>query len=343
MLCEKIRTTPKENIQTEEATKMAFIAPFLNLLGYDVFNPTIVVPEFVADIGSKKGEKVDYAIMDNGKPLILIEAKSIHENLDNHNNQLVRYFTVTDAKFGILTNGIEYRFFSDLDEKNKMDHTPFMIINLASFKERDRYCLERFARDKLNIDNILGMASREKYTRIIREILKNEISEPSEDFSKFFISKLGNRRATQGLIEQFKEYIRNSMQEMIFDIAKDQINSIQDKLKMQSQEAETQEEAKEEQQTNTINAEEQEAFYIVRAILAEIFEGSRISYSNTTQYLVILCDDKWQKWVCRLYLKSRTKYIAYNDGVDEKIKFEKLQDLYSFKNKLIEVASKFKD
>lgn len=114
--------------------------------------------------------------MDNGKPLILIEAKSIHENLDNHNNQLVRYFTVTDAKFGILTNGIEYRFFSDLDEKNKMDHTPFMIINLASFKERDRYCLERFARDKLNIDNILGMASREKYTRIIREILKNEIS-----------------------------------------------------------------------------------------------------------------------------------------------------------------------
>ena len=110
-LVEKIRNTPKENIQTEEATKMAFIAPFLNLLGYDVFNPSIVVPEFVADVGSKKGEKVDYAIMDNGKPLILIEAKSVHENLDNHNNQLVRYFTVTDAKFGILTNGIEYRFF----------------------------------------------------------------------------------------------------------------------------------------------------------------------------------------------------------------------------------------
>lgn len=343
-LVEKIRNTPKENIQTEEATKMAFIAPFLNLLGYDVFDPSIVVPEFVADVGSKKGEKVDYAIMDNGKPLILIEAKSVHENLDNHNNQLVRYFTVTDAKFGILTNGIEYRFFSDLDEKNKMDLTPFMVINLASFKERDRACLERFARDKLNIDNILGMASHEKYTRAIREVLTSEMSEPSEDFAKFFISKLGNRRATQGLIEQFKEYIRNSMQEMIFDIAKDQINLIQDKLKIQNQEAKTQQdEVKEEQQSNSINSEEQEAFYIVRAILAEIIEGDRISYSNTTQYFSVLCDDKWQKWVCRLFLKGRTKYIAYNDGIDEKIKFEKLQDLYSFRGKLLEVAEKFKD
>lgn len=341
-LVEKIRNTPKENIQTEEATKMAFIAPFLNLLGYDVFNPSIVVPEFVADVGSKKGEKVDYAIMDNGKPLILIEAKSVHENLDNHNNQLVRYFTVTDAKFGILTNGIEYRFFSDLDEKNKMDLTPFMVINLASFKERDRACLERFARDKLNIDSILGMASREKYTRVIREALKSEMNEPSEDFAKFFISKLGNRRATQGLIEQFKEYIRNSMQEMIFDIAKDQINSIQDKLKMQSQEAVSQEESKEEVSTS-ISEEEQEAYYIVRAILAEKIDSSRITYRDTINYLNIVCDDSRKKWICNLFLKSSNRMIAFNDGIDEKIKIEKLQDLYSFRGKLLEVAEKFKD
>ena len=44
----------KENIQTEEATKTAFILPFLQTLGYDVFDPTEVVPEFTCDLGIKK-------------------------------------------------------------------------------------------------------------------------------------------------------------------------------------------------------------------------------------------------------------------------------------------------
>lgn len=101
------RTTKlKEQIATEEATKNAFIMPFIQALGYDVFNPIEVVPEYVADIGLKKGEKVDYAILKENQPILLIECKHWAQKLDIHDNQLVRYFHVTKAKFAILTNGI---------------------------------------------------------------------------------------------------------------------------------------------------------------------------------------------------------------------------------------------
>ena len=133
-LTEKVQSL-KENILTEEATKSAFVMPFLQVLGYDVFNPLEVIPEFVADVSSKKGEKVDYAIMQRGEPIIIIECKHWRENLDLHNTQLERYFTFTKAKFGILTNGIQYRFYTDLDQTNKMDPIPFFEISLAQPKD----------------------------------------------------------------------------------------------------------------------------------------------------------------------------------------------------------------
>jgi hypothetical protein len=100
----------RDNIQTEEATKNALIMPFIQTLGYDVFNPLEVVPEYITDVGIKKGEKIDYAIFKDGHPAILIECKHWRENLDLHDGQLLRYFHVSKAKFGILTNGIVYRF-----------------------------------------------------------------------------------------------------------------------------------------------------------------------------------------------------------------------------------------
>ena len=119
----------------EEQTKMYLIAPFLNLLGYNVFNPDDVVAEFIADIGEKKGEKVDYALKLNGEIEILIEAKPIIDDLSNHDVQLQRYFNVTKAKVGILTNGIVYKFFTDLEEKNIMDKKPFLVVDFLDLTE----------------------------------------------------------------------------------------------------------------------------------------------------------------------------------------------------------------
>lgn len=120
----------KSNIQTEEATKQSFILPFFQVLGYDVFNPLEFVPEFTADVGIKKHEKVDYAILKDGEPLILIEAKSCTEKLDKHASQLFRYFGTTKAKFAILTNGIVYNFYTDLEQPNIMDSQPFYILDM---------------------------------------------------------------------------------------------------------------------------------------------------------------------------------------------------------------------
>lgn len=125
----------KDSISTEEATKTSIIMPFFAMLGYDVFNPQEFVPEYTADVGIKKGEKVDYAIFKDGKPVILIECKSINENLEKHDSQLFRYFVTSEAKFAILTNGILYRFYTDLEEPNKMDETPFLEIDILNLKE----------------------------------------------------------------------------------------------------------------------------------------------------------------------------------------------------------------
>ena len=128
-------TKLKDQILTEEATKNAFIMPFINLIGYDIFDPIEVVPEYVADIGIKKGEKVDYAIIKAGKPIILIECKHWSADLNPHNSQLFRYFHTTEAKFGILTNGICFKFYTDLVVPNKMDEKPFFEFNIDQMKD----------------------------------------------------------------------------------------------------------------------------------------------------------------------------------------------------------------
>lgn len=117
---------------------------FFQLLGYDVFNPLEFCPEYTADIGIKKGEKVDYAILMGKDPVILIEAKSVNKKLDRHSSQLFRYFVSTPAKFAILTNGIEYKFYTDLDDTNKMDKEPFLDINLLNIKDAEISQLNKF-------------------------------------------------------------------------------------------------------------------------------------------------------------------------------------------------------
>lgn len=130
----KRAATIKDTASTEEATKMSLIVPLFQILGYDVFNPAEFCPEYTADVGIKKGEKVDYAILENGSPSMLIECKSCTEQLDKHSSQLFRYFGTTPAKFGILTNGLIYRFYTDLEESNKMDLVPFLELDITNLK-----------------------------------------------------------------------------------------------------------------------------------------------------------------------------------------------------------------
>lgn len=143
----------KENILTEEATKNAFIMPFIQLLGYDVFNPLEVIPEMDCDLVKKKGEKLDYAIMREGEAILLIECKHWQQNLELHETQLQKYYVASKAKFGLLTNGIIYRFYTDLEKENIMDEVPFLEINLESIREAQIEELKKFHKSYFDIDN----------------------------------------------------------------------------------------------------------------------------------------------------------------------------------------------
>jgi len=164
----------KSSISTEEATKASMVMPFFQILGYDVFNPKEFCPEFNADVGVKKGEKVDYAIMGNDSEiLMLVECKSCNSTLEGkHVSQLYRYFGATRAKFAVLTNGIIYRFYSDLNEVNKMDLEPFFEVNMESLSKNDINHIEKFCKETFNAGEVFDFAKEEKYGSVIRLTLR---------------------------------------------------------------------------------------------------------------------------------------------------------------------------
>ena len=193
----------KDQIQTEEATKNAFIMPFIQALGYDVFNPTEVVPEFISDIGLKKGEKIDYAIFKDGSPTILIECKHWAQNLNIHDGQLLRYFHVSKAKFGLLTNGIVYRFYSDLVAANKMDEKPFLEFNINEIKDNQVEELKKFHKTVFDAESITNTASELKFMNELKQLIQQELVNPTPDFVKHFARQVYPSVVTAKVLEQF--------------------------------------------------------------------------------------------------------------------------------------------
>lgn len=250
----------KEDILTEEATKTAFVLPFINTLGYDLFNPKVVIPEFIADVGLKKGEKVDYAIKINDQISMIFECKHWRENLKDHTSQLHRYFSVTKTKFGILTNGFEYHFYTDLDTPNVMDNKPFLTFRLSHIKDSFVSEISKFHKDNFNEDRISINAITLRSLNEIKAIFKNEIDSPSIELVKYFISKTAGR-AIQKNISLFKELIPKALNQVINDKVNDRLQSAISKEK----ESEIEEPVEESKIITT--EEEMEGFRIIKAIL----------------------------------------------------------------------------
>lgn len=287
----------KGNLATEEATKTALIMPFFTLLDYDVFNPLEFIPEFVADVGTKKGEKVDYAIMKDGKPVILVEAKAVDDTLTKHDAQLFRYFTVTEAKFAILTNGIVYKFYTDLEEKNKMDEKPFLEINILDMTDAQMSELKKFTKDSFDIDTIFNTASELKYTSLIKSQLTNQLNNPSDDFVRFLINDFYSGVKTSNVVERFKPIVKKSFQQFVNDFMNDKIKSIlanneekQDEEVAEDIEAVVEIDTKDVEESRIVTTEEEiQGINIVKSILAEIVPIEDITYKDVERYCGILC------------------------------------------------------
>ena len=330
-----ILDTLKDRCNTEEATKHSLVLPFLNILGYDVFNPLEVVPEFTADIGLKKGEKIDYAILKNNQPVILIECKHHTESLKIHQNQLIRYFHTSQAKFGILTNGLIYKFYSDLDDLNKLDETPFLEIDLENIRPDQLNELKKFHKDNFDPENILASASSLKYINKFKALFMEEMLNPSEEFTKYFASKvLENKRITSGIIQDFSIIMKKGISQYTNELINNKLKTaLNTETLIQAEETATEEEIKNDIQIVTTE-EELEGFHIVKSICREFINVSRLSYKDTLNYFNILVDDKVTKWVVRLALNRKNKFLYLPN--QEKIKLDNLDELYNYKSQIID-------
>lgn len=330
----------KEVILTEEATKNAFIMPFLQTLGYDVFNPLEVVPEYITDIGTKKGEKIDYAIFKDSSPTILIECKHWAQNLNIHDGQLLRYFHVSKAKFGILTNGICYRFYSDLVEPNKMDEKPFLEFNIHEIRDSQIEELKKFHKANFDIDSIVTTASELKFTNELKQLIHLELTNPSETFIKHLTKQVYPGVITAKIFDQFSNLTRRSINQYFNDLITDRLKTALTKeTEVQPQIAIelTSEMQSGEENKITTTDEELEAFYIVRAILRQTIDSKRVLYRDAQTYFAILLDDNNRKPICRFYFNGKKKFIStFNElKVEIKTEIQSLDDVYKFADQIL--------
>lgn len=336
------------HLNTEEATKTGLVMPFIGALGYNVFDPTEVVPEFTADVGTKKGEKVDYAIHSNGEPIILFECKSAKTNLDEtHASQLYRYFSVTRARFGVLTNGIHYKFFSDLEEPNRMDERPFFEFDLQNLNEKAVAEVKRFAKTTFDLDAILSTASELKYTKGIRRALASEWVNPSEEFVRLFCGRVYSGRMTQSVRELFTSVVKRAFQEFVAERVNERLKSALERTEGQDAQAE-QKPADAESSGDDDGVEttedELEGFYIVRAIVAETVDVRRVFMRDTQSYCGILLDDNNRKPLCRLRFNSPTRrYVGLFDEEKKESRhlIESPIDLYKFADEIRKTAASY--
>ncbi len=334
----------KPNILTEEATKMSMIVPFFQLLGYDVFNPIEFCPEYTADVGIKKGEKVDYAIIINNEPSILIECKSCTESLDKHSSQLFRYFGTSQAKFGILTNGIIYKFYTDLDESNKMDLTPFLEIDIENLKDSLLPSLKKFSKEEFDKDSIFNAASELKYTSLIKDLIQKELDNPSDNLVKLILSTVYDGQRNQKIIDKFKPIVKKSLNSFINELLNQKISSALN-TENQKDEAENANESQPQDEKSKIvtTQEEIQAFFIIRGILAGVVNVEDVVYRDTESYLGILYKDNNRKPICRLNLdgKKMQLYIPDESKNFERIYLDSLNEIYNYKDRLIEVVTRY--
>jgi hypothetical protein len=347
----------KDRIATEEATKNAFIMPMITALGYDVFNPFEVVPEMDCDLVKKKGEKIDYAIMKEESPILLIECKHCKQDLNLHDTQLQKYFVASKARFGVLTNGIEYRFYTDLEKVNIMDEKPFLIVDMLDLSDADIEQLKKFHKSYYNEGDILGTANELKYTTEIKDIFSRELQLPSYEFVKFFAKQVYTTgQITQKVIEMFTPLVKKSMSNVIGDIISDRLNTA---IKNDEQEDNTvlgtggPDSSKQniddtlpegvvymDKDSGIITTQEElDAYNIVRSILRKNIDASRITYKDYKTYFVVNLDNSEWLWICRISIGARKKRIGIpldNYKSSKWIQIDSIDDIFKYADRLEE-------
>lgn len=325
-----------ETISTEEAAKTSIILPFLQALGYDVFDPAQVVPEFTADAVGKRGEKVDYAIKLDDEIRILIECKGLSTPLDQkHLAQLFRYFTVTKARFAILTNGREFQFYTDLEEPNKLDTRPFFSFDILDLSAANLAELKKFERASFDVDKILATAERLKYVSAAKKHLAEQMDNPSEDLVRLITNAIHEGRNTAQVRElvasamksAFKEIVRDAVQSRLSTALENNVETITD----------------DDSQSDIITTEEErEGTMVIRAIVRDILDGTRVQMRDAKSYCAVLVDDNNRKPLARLHFNQKNWRLGLFDGdAEDRVAIDNLGDIYAYAERLRATAQKY--
>lgn len=342
----------QEHIKTEQASKQAFVIPFIQVLGYDVFDPAEVVPEYIADVGIKKGEKIDYAIMQDGHPIILVECKWAGGNLkEAYGNQLYRYFSVTKARIAILTNGLLYKFYTDLDEPNKMDSKPFLEFNLLDIQEPAVSELQKITKTGFNLEGVLSAAVELKYVNEVKQLFEQQLAQPDEELIRFFAGRLvQGTRFTAAVKEQYGALVKRALNQFITDKISNRLKSalnsesISASILVQEVAMTADIQVDEEDKSEIVTTpEEIEGFTIIRALVRDVIPVARVTARDAKSYFAVIIDNNNRRPLARLYFNRAQKYLGVFDAnkVETKIKLSGLDDLYNHAEPLRAMAATY--
>jgi hypothetical protein len=341
-----------QTLETEEATKNALVMPFIAALGYDVFDPDEVIPEFTADVGIKKGEKVDYALRRDGEIVMLVEAKKSRAELDvSHSSQLFRYFTVTKSRIAVLTNGVVYRFFSDIEELNKMDEKPFLELDLLNLRENLIAEVAKLSKSRFDLENMLATASDLKFMREIRSALELQFEQPEDDFIRFFFQRASpTGRFKQSAKEHFGNLVKHTLAQLVSDRVSDRLRSALQRedasVRRTDEPAVATDKPEPEVAADSdgdapgdgivTTQEELDGFQLVRAIVGDILPLDRIGYRDSKNYFAILVDNNNRKLLCRLRFNRTRKYVCVVDDQkkETKVAIDDLQGIFGLRDQL---------
>ena len=298
----------KDSITTEEATKNAFIMPFIgSVLGYDVFNPNEVIPEFTADVGVKRGEKVDYALVLDDQVQIIIECKKIGTQLSLENaSQLYRYFACTHARIGILTNGQIWNFYMDLDEPNKMDSKPFLVLDLLDIDKQMLPEIQKLTKPSFDIDSIASSAEELKYVGSLKRVIAEQFREPSDDFVKLLASSVYDGAFRQQVVAKFRPLVEKALRRFLNDQVNDRLTTAlgaDDHTDAVQPEAPAEEavEAEEIPDNGIVTTEDEiDAYAIIKAIACAEVDPARVTMRDAKSYCAIFLDDNNRRPIARL-------------------------------------------
>ncbi|TAM68653.1 MAG: restriction endonuclease [Microbacteriaceae bacterium] len=312
---------------------------------YDVFDPREVVPEFTADVGLKKGEKIDYAIMRDSEVQMLVECKSSTIPLDLEDaSQLFRYFAATNARIALLTNGQVYNFYTDLDAPNRMDDKPFLVLDLTDIDPVLVAELSKLTEETFDLDSVISAAEELKYVSQIKRAIGTEFREPSDDWVKFFTARVYAGSFTQKVREQFTSLVAKAASQYLNDQVNGRLKTalgtseftsaeVSGDLKPKQHSSDATENEVDSNSDIVTTPEELEGYAIVKAIGCSEVRPERIASRDAKSYFAILLDDNNRKPIARLHFNHRTqKYIGVFDADKNETRHAigSLDEIYQF-------------